>query len=212
VRHLKRPSPEVVLKLMRNVSAKVPGAEAELMKLLAPWLRELIHKHLEPRVRRFEDSEDILQEALMVLVNNFCKRKGIDDPEKFLHCMERVAHNKTISANRRHLDCQKRQDGSEVDFSAEFSEENQPLAPNPEPYQEAEAHETWDRLVENAPEPLKTVLSMKFQGFSNQEIPNQLNVGERGIRKIMEIVRMRLAHEEALNDEEGMCPPSLFLQ
>jgi RNA polymerase sigma factor (sigma-70 family) len=184
------------------VSDKIPGAEAELIKLFSPWLRDLIRRSLEPRVRRFEDSEDILQEALLVLA----KKAGEawdHDPEKFLYYMGKVARNKAVSANRRHLDCQKRQDGLEVDFSAQFNEKHQPFAPNPEPLVAVAALETWEWLMEKQPEPFQTVLRMKFQGYSAQEIGDFVHVNERTVRKLVDLLRKKFFEHDGLDFGEN---------
>ena len=181
------------------------------MKVLSPWLRELIRKCLDNRVRRVEDSEDILQEALLVVARSVSQRFG-KAPEKFFHYMEKVIRHKTISANRRHLDCQKRQDAREVDFSAEFTEEYQPFSPDPEPIQDAQAHETWELLVEKAPEPLQTILRMKVQGYSMQEIADEVHVGDRTIRKMVDFLRQRFAEEIEMKSRGGVIRASLFLQ
>src|SRR5579859_3693725 len=167
--HLKRPSNDIVKDLMRKVNQKVPDAENQLLNLLSPWLLDLIRKILDPRVRPVEGSWDILQESLMVVAQSIGQKLDLA-PEKFLHYLERVINRKTIDVNRRHLDVQKRQDGRNVHFSAEFSEEHQPFSSDSDPIQEAQARETWEVLIEKSQEPLQTVLRMKFQGFSNQEI------------------------------------------
>ena len=190
-----RPPPaQLVLELMRKVGDKAPGAEGELFKLLSAWLRELIRKTLDPRVRRFEDSDDILQEALLVVANSAAQWRG-KDPQKFLHYMQQVIHHKTISANRRHLDCRKRQDAHEVDFSAEFTEEHQPFSPNPEPFEEAEAQEMWEWMVENQREPFRTILRMKYQGYTNQEIADFVHSHERTVRKIVDLLRQKFLED-----------------
>ena len=152
--HIHRPPHDVVKDLMGKVNDKVPGAEEKLLNLISPWLLDLIRQKLDQRLRRIEDSWDILQEALMVVANS-CARRHECTPEKFFLTMEKVIVRRTVSANRRHLDCQKRQDARFVDFSAEFSEEHQPFSSNPEPFQEAEARETWQILVDRAPEPVQ---------------------------------------------------------
>ena len=152
--HIHRPPHDVVKDLMGKVNDKVRGAEEKLLNLISPWLLDLIRQQLDQRVRRIEDSWDILQEALMVVANS-CARRHECTPEKFFLTMEKVIVRRTVSANRRHLDCQKRQDARFVDFSAEFSEEHQPFSSNPEPFQEAEARETWQILVDRAPEPVQ---------------------------------------------------------
>jgi RNA polymerase sigma factor (sigma-70 family) len=177
--------------MLHQVSNKVPGAEGELLKLLSPWLRDLVRKRLDPRVRRFEDSEDILQEALLVVAEKASDRLAME-PHEFLQYMRQVVHHKTISANRRHLSCKKRQDALEVDFSAEFSEDHQPFAPNREPFEYAEILEIWEWVVEKQPEPFQTILRMKIEGYTNQEIADFVQSHERTIRKFVDLLRKKL--------------------
>lgn len=92
-------------------------AYAELLKLIAPWLRGYVRKH-----RRFlqaADVEDLVQEVLLSL---HAVRQTYDPGRPFLPWLLAITHNRLADAARRHGRRSARElavDGVEVTFGAE---------------------------------------------------------------------------------------------
>src|SRR5713101_4576388 len=102
-------SPEKIGQLLRQVQQGSAEAETVLLKLLAPWIRMLIHTKLDMRVRRLVDPADVAQDVYRALLPHLGASMQIQDPEKFLSYLARIVHNQTLKANRRYLGIQKRQ-------------------------------------------------------------------------------------------------------
>lgn len=92
-------------------------AYADLLRLIAPWLRGYVRKH-----RRFlqaADVEDLVQEVLLSL---HAVRQTYDPGRPFLPWLLAITHNRLVDAARRHGRRSARElavDGVEVTFGAE---------------------------------------------------------------------------------------------
>jgi len=107
--HPMQPSPEMVGQLLRQVQHGSGAAVTALLDLLGPWIRLLIHSHLDARVLQHIDADDIFQDVCQALIPLLGTSTTIQKPKKFFAYVAGIVHHQTLSANRRYLDFQKRQ-------------------------------------------------------------------------------------------------------
>jgi RNA polymerase sigma factor (sigma-70 family) len=188
--------------LVQRVQAGEESAKADLVAHTCCRLESLAHQFLRgfPVVRRWEETGDVLQKALLRLC------KALDEVQ-----LESVAHFYKLASlqiRRELIDLARHYSGPEG-LAANHHTDNpensllaQKTCPNAGPSSAGE----WGELhqaVERLPDDERAVLDLTvYQGFSQKEAGAILGVDQRTIRRRLQSARCRL--DKALKpDDEG---------
>ena len=190
---------EAIKPLLARMEGGDEQAATQILRLLAPRMRQVIRKHLDRRVRRFEDSDDVLQNALLAAARFFQKKAGYADEYQFLAMVLAAARKQTARVNRHHLGVGKR-----ADAAFEKISELETWFPGGSsasgPVDEAIAQETLRTLL-LLPEPVGTIIDLRRRGWSVAMIGVALDLDDREVRRLLE----GASHLFAL-DREGVTP------
>jgi DNA-directed RNA polymerase specialized sigma24 family protein len=164
-------------------------------------LQALVRRHLDNRIRRREDEDDILQS----MYASFCAGQlaGQSPPssrDELWKLLVRITMCKLINTANRHLaarrdvrrernQAQARTDGDSL-FPRWMLEHVDQAVPSPE--ERALVVEELERLLQNLPDDLCRVVLWKLEGFTNAEIAGMLGRTVRCVELKMQLIRKRL--------------------
>jgi RNA polymerase sigma-70 factor, ECF subfamily len=164
-------------------------------------LQALVRRHLDNRIRRREDEEDILQS----MYASFCagQLEGKAPPsgrDQLWKLLVRITMCKLVNTANRHRAARRdvrREHGnhagdsdSETHFPRWMLEHVDRSAPSPE--ERVLVVEELDRLLQDLPDELRQIVVWKLEGFTNAEIAATLDRTVRCIELKMQLIRKRL--------------------
>jgi RNA polymerase sigma-70 factor (ECF subfamily) len=166
-----------------------------------PRLLDLARQHLNQRIRRREDEEDVLQS----MYKSFCLRLQNDQFElegrgDLWNLLVTMTLHKTRTVATRHRregrDVRREQPGSPGDSAASLAPNwafEQMEAAAPTPAEAAVLTEEFQRRLQCLPEQLRNVAQWRLEGYSNQEIagPAMLNCSERTVERKLNMIRKK---------------------
>jgi RNA polymerase sigma factor (sigma-70 family) len=176
-----------VERLLERVRAGAPEAAEQIVKIYGPLIRVVIRRHLDHRVRRIEDSEDIEQEVFFSFFRDARKKYHFERAEDLKAFLLGLAHHLTVNANRRHLNCAKRA-GDRHKAEQISPGYNEPVSPQPGPFELAVADDEWKHLAEDLSQRQRMIMTMRLDGFSEQEIACEVGLNGRTIRKELQVL------------------------
>lgn len=163
-------------------------------------LRTLVRRHLDNRIRRREDEQDILQS----MYASFChgQLEGKDTPrsrQELWKLLVRITLCKVVNTANRHLAARRdvRRErmaaggpGHTTLFPDWMLEHVDRMGPGPE--ERLIALEEIDRLLQALPEDLRQVVIWKLDGYTNAEISGMLGRTVRSVELKLQLIRKRL--------------------
>jgi RNA polymerase sigma factor (sigma-70 family) len=183
--------------IIRNAAAE------QIWQRHFPNLLALVCQHLDERVRRREDEQDILQ----TMYASFCVRMqrgdfSLGSREDLWLLLVTITLNKTRKAaarQRRHCRDYRREVADAG--VAEDASPNEALAQMeddaPTPADAAELTEELQRRLTVLPQPLQQIALWKFEGYTNEEIAGRLGCTVRTVERKLQLIR-----EQWQSDEE----------
>lgn len=190
INQLSKGDEEAAEKLWRHVSAR---------------LQEFARQKLDPNTRRSYDDNDAANSAFHSLCRGLTDGRLEAENRDALWGLLAVITSRKISAQRRYLNRQKR-GGGDVRGESGFGEFgsrgiNEVNGADEAPDVVVEVSESCDQLLQAIPdETMKQIVLLKFDGWKNAEVAEQLNRSERTIQRKLERVR-RIWIEAGLHDE-----------
>jgi DNA-directed RNA polymerase specialized sigma24 family protein len=164
-------------------------------------LQALVRRHLDNRIRRREDEEDVLQS----MYASFCagQLEGKSTPssrDQLWKLLVRITMCKVVNTANRHLAA--RRDVRRERNIAPAQSEGESLFPRwmlehvdqsqPSPEERVLVVEELERLLQNLPEDLCRIVLWKLEGFTNAEISCMLGRTVRCVELKMQLIRKRL--------------------
>jgi RNA polymerase sigma-70 factor (ECF subfamily) len=159
----------------------------------------LAHHHLDARLRHKIDPEDVVQSAYKSFLLRYGEgalaAEGWDGLWGLLttitlrKCADRVRYHR---AERRDI-CRE---------AAEDEPWRDAVGREPTPAQAAALAETLENLLKGLDADERSVVEMSLQGYSTQEISDQLGRAERSVRRLRERVRKQLERVRAEGQHE----------
>lgn len=164
-------------------------------------LRSLVRRHLDNRIRRREDEQDILQS----MYASFChgQLEGKETPrsrQELWKLLVRITLCKVVNTANRHLAARRdirreRTDPTRTDNTALFPDwmlqHVDRMGPGPE--ERIIALEELDRLLQALPEDLRQVVLWKLDGHTNAEIAGMVGRTVRSVELKLQLIRKRLS-------------------
>ena len=196
-----------VVRWMEDLQDGQSTAAQEIFDQYYHRLVGLARNKLDDRLRRVENEEDVASSVIKSLCQRAGKGdfSGLQNRDELWCLLVTMTARKAASRGRRHR-AQKRGrgevrgesvvmkggDGSMTDVGFDCF-----LHASPTPDDLLILQETFDELVTQVDDPtLKKVVFLKFEGFTNREIGEQLRLTERSIERKLQ--RIRKAWESSL--------------
>jgi RNA polymerase sigma-70 factor (ECF subfamily) len=169
----------------------------------APRLRALVRRHLDARILRREDEQDILQSMFA----SFCQGQSMGKAapasrHELWRLLVRITMCKVVNTANRHMaicrDVRKERsdrprEGATGDRS-DWIMDPVDRAQN-SPYERAAVVEEVERLLHLLPQNLRQIVLWKLEGFTNAEISKKLGKTVRSVELKLQLIRKMLEEE-----------------
>jgi RNA polymerase sigma-70 factor (ECF subfamily) len=177
--------PEEFTSLMQRVRAGSQEAAQLLVEQYGNHILRVVRRMLHRKLRSKFDSLDFQQD---VWASFFADQpqKSFDRPEALAAFLAKVARNKVLMAYRKRCRFQRHNVNREhsLDGSAACQAGNV-AAREPTPSQLAVAQEQWEQLLQGHPPRHQRILILVRQGYTQQQIAQELGVDERTVRRVV---------------------------
>jgi DNA-directed RNA polymerase specialized sigma24 family protein len=174
-----------------------------LWERFSPRLRLLVRRHLDNRILRREDEQDILQNMFA----SFCQAQSMGKTapasrQELWRLLVRITMCKVVNTAHRHLadrrDVRKEHSerpGNKGDNPlAEGMEEHADRA-QPSPDERVAVAEEIERLLAILPADLRQIVLWKLEGFTNAEISTKISKTIRSVELKLQLIRKLLQKE-----------------
>jgi RNA polymerase sigma factor (sigma-70 family) len=183
--------------LMARVRSGCPRAAREVFDRYSDYVRRVIRRRLNQRLRPQYDSIDFNQSVWASFFQIPPEQYTFATPDDLIAFLSRLALNKVVDETRKRLHTHKR------DVTRERSLDAPPAAgldelpadlPGrlPTPSQLAIAEEHWVQMLEGQGPRNRRVLEMLRQGHTHQEIAEQLDTHPKVIQRLLRKILQRL--------------------
>lgn len=178
-------------------------AANELYQRYVERLSGIVTSHLSERLRARTDADDVLQSAC----RSFFRRVQdgqfeFDQDDDVWKLLVTISLNKLRSQVRRHSAAKRdaSQEISRRDNSLPDDFHLEKLAETPSPVEAFIFAEMIERVSEKLDSRHAMLLELRMEGYSQQEIADQLQTSDRSIRRMLDNIRQVLNHELQLAD------------
>jgi RNA polymerase sigma factor (sigma-70 family) len=180
--------PEVDADLAKVLQAAHHGDQAAwetLFKECYPKVRRVVRRKLNRSLRSLYDSTDFASDVMKSLAAHF-DRLHFPSIDSLMAFLAQVAEQKVIDEHRRRHTL-KRDITRERPISANESEAGPVQLPSTDPTasQLAQAHEVQERLLSQTDETGRTIIKLKYQGYSNSDIALQTGLNIRWVQRYL---------------------------
>jgi RNA polymerase sigma-70 factor (ECF subfamily) len=172
--------------LMERVRSGSDEAARELFDRYSGHVARVVRRRLHARLRTQYDSLDFLQ-AVWASFFTAPLHRALERPEDLIGYLSRMACNKVVDANRRRFGAQKEDarrerslEAPEGGWGAEVS------ARQPTPSQVAIAEESWEKMLEGQPAPLRRALVMLRQGHTYRDIAAEVGLHPKALQRFLQ--------------------------
>jgi RNA polymerase sigma factor (sigma-70 family) len=181
--------------LMGRVRAGCPRAAQEVFDRYSDAVRRVVRRALRQRMRARYDSHDFLQSVWASFFLTPPEQYTFDTPEALVRFLSRVAFHKVVDEGRRQLGTDKHDVNRERSLEAVAGPYRRPeevlAGRTPTPSQVLMAEERWQQLLKGQPPQARRVLELLRQGYSHQEIADQLGLYPKLIQRFLQKLRQR---------------------
>lgn len=187
------PEPAGTLELVRGAQAGDARALAALLERHQGRIRALVRQRLGPELRRELDSGDLVQEALVEVVEAF-PRFELRDERSFVRWLATLVENRLRELARFH-GREKRDLRRRVALPSEDGSVAGPADPGPSPSQEARGAEAEERLtaaLAELPAHWRAVLELRRTGLDFDALAERLELKSAGAARMLH-ARARVA-------------------
>jgi RNA polymerase sigma-70 factor (ECF subfamily) len=167
--------------LMRRVRAGCPEAIGEMFERYGEYIRRVIRRRLDRRLRPQYDSIDFVQSVWASILEVPPDRYTFATADDLVGFLVRVATNKVIDAYRRRLGTIECERGHEEPLGDAAVCDREPT-----PSQLAMAEERWDQMLDGQSEEDRRILELLRQGCTHQETADRLGVNVRRIHRLLQ--------------------------
>jgi RNA polymerase sigma-70 factor (ECF subfamily) len=188
--------------LMDRLRRGDPGAAEEIFRRFAGRLIGLARNHLDARVRRKVDPEEVMQSALKSF---FLRQQAgafdLADWDGLWALLTTITLRK-CGLRTEHYRAQRRDVGREAEPLPEDEASSwQALARDPTPSEAAVLAETVERLLAGLDEGARGIAELALQGYKAPEISERVGVAERTVYRTLQRLRKRLERLRAEGED-----------
>ena len=175
--------------LLQQLSGGDAGAAERVFREYEPFLRQLVRRQIQPRLRPKFDSADIVQSIWADLLTGFRgARWTFTDAAQLRAFLIKATHNRFLDRVRQTHPALAHEQPLELTAA-----ERLPPTSEPRPSEAAQADDVWQKLLALCPPDHHEVLRLRRQGLSRTEIAARTGLHEGSVRRILR----RLARELA---------------
>jgi RNA polymerase sigma-70 factor (ECF subfamily) len=170
-----------------------------------PYLRMVVRRQLPADLRAKFDSVDIVQSVWVHILDGF-REAGwrFENPAQLRAFLVRVTQNRFLDRVRQH---QRKLRRERTLTPAAW--ESLPSARQPEPSEEAQAAELWERMVALCPPVHRRLLELKRQGLPLAEIAARTGLHPSSVRRILyDLAKQLVADSDVGTSKESSVPLS----
>jgi len=175
--------------LMERVRTGDPEVAKELFERYGKAIQMVVRFHLDRRLRSEFDSLDFAHDAWASFFRIPAEKYTFRTPEELMAFLTRVVQHKMIDAYRVRSQHSK-ENGRQFRRIQRYTKE-QP-ARQPTPSQVAIREEEWNLLLKDKPPKVQLALQMLREGYSRQEIAQQLGLSTKKIQRVIKRLNDRL--------------------
>jgi RNA polymerase sigma factor (sigma-70 family) len=155
------------------------------------FLRRVVRRQLQPRLRAKFDSADVVQSVWADLLAGFrAGRWHFAEEAQLRAFLVRMTRNRFLDRLR-----QAQAGGAREHSLATIAPQHLPPAPEPRPSEYARADEVWERLLALCPPGQQVVLRLRRQGLSRAEIAARTGLHEGSVRRILRRLARHIAFD-----------------
>jgi DNA-directed RNA polymerase specialized sigma24 family protein len=173
------------LELYRRAREGCQQSANILVERFTEHLLHVIRQHINQDLRSLLDSVDILQSAWTTV---FCgpmpPEASLESIDRMLAYFQGVARYKTLKANRKYLDAEKRDLTREVPLDCDVPDQKE------SPEQVFAAKERWQQFEQSLPPQWQDAMRLVRAGHSKAETARELGIKEWALRRF--VVQARL--------------------
>jgi DNA-directed RNA polymerase specialized sigma24 family protein len=187
---------------LRSTDRRVRDEAARVIwERFSSRLQGLVRRHLNNRIRRREDEEDVMQSMYAAFCA--CQFQGGSTPssrEELWKLLVRITMCKVVNTAHRHMAARRdvrreraadRNDANANDsFFPQWMLEHVDRSP-PSPEEKLIVLEEIERLLDGLPEELRSIVLWKLDGYTNAEIASVMGRTIRCVELKMQLIRKR---------------------
>jgi len=192
-------STETLDTLLKKLNGGDAAAAQEAFIAYEPYLRKVVRRLLPLKLRPKFDSIDVVQSVYADVLTAF--RDGgmrFGTAAQLRAFLTKATRNRFIDRFRQH-----QRDARAERPLFDTPAESMPHSPQPRPSENAQAGETWDRLLALCPPQHAELLRLRRQGASAGEIAARTGMHEGSVRRILRELSIRLACSSAAPAESA---------
>ncbi|HEV3117331.1 MAG TPA: sigma-70 family RNA polymerase sigma factor [Gemmataceae bacterium] len=168
------------------------AAAEQVFVTYEPYLRKVVRRQLPDRLRTRFDSTDIVQSVWRDLLDGFRKAGWrFASTAQLQAFLVKVTRNRFIDRCRQHSPALDREK-----WLTEVEPHDMPAAPGPDPSQEAEANDLWQRMLLLCPPEHRELLQLKRAGVPLPEIAARTGLHVGSVRRVLRTLAIRFAREQ----------------
>jgi RNA polymerase sigma-70 factor (ECF subfamily) len=165
----------------------VDGSEEaahQLQRQYGQYIVMAVRQKLSRHLRSKFDSVDFVQDVWVSFFRE--PDRAFESPEHLIGYLVNMAKNKVTDANRNRLHTEKRDVRREEPLagSVEGQERQQAFAHDGTPSEAAISREMWQQMLEGQPPAYRKVLAMLRDGWTQEEVADELNLCRRTVQRI----------------------------
>lgn len=172
--------------LMRDAAGGSEEAAWRVVELYGPYVFRSVRRALHPKIRPQFDSVDFVQAVWASLFASREKLNQVEQPQDLIALLSAIGRNKVVDVLRQQTQTLK------YDISREVSTDRQGVpvvesspSRDPTPSDVAIARERWEQLMRGQPSHYRSIVVLRMQGETHQNIARQLNVTDRTVRRVL---------------------------
>jgi RNA polymerase sigma-70 factor (ECF subfamily) len=179
-------------RLLSRLRAGDRSAADTLYRRYGPFIRAVVRRRLDPRLRPRYDSLDFVQDVWASFLALPPDRTTFPTPDALVAFLNRVAYHRVLEAHRDRFVRQRDNINRETPIDDADGEHPENLrSPTPTPSQYAIAGEALDQLLSRLPAGYQVVVQRLREGYSHAEIARMAGVSlttvNRVIRRLKEM-------------------------
>jgi RNA polymerase sigma factor (sigma-70 family) len=168
------------------------AAAEQVFLTYEPYLRKVVRRQLPDRLRTRFDSTDIVQSVWRDLLDGFRKAGWrFANTTQLQAFLVKVTRNRFIDRYRQHSPALDREE-----WLQEVDPQDLPSAGQPDPSQQAEANDLWERMLLLCAPEHRELLRLRRAGVPLPEIAARTGMHVGSVRRILRNLAVRFAREQ----------------
>ena len=162
------------------------SAAEELVERYGPHICRAIRRRFRTRkLKILYSTEDCMQSVWGSVFANMERIAEIESPDHLMRYLSRIAFNKLVDQNR-HYHAQRNDVDRECAIPGSQTADRFGLVdPGPSPSHKVAVDDEWEQRTKGLSSEKKTILELKAQGHTSDEIAERTSYSGRGIRRML---------------------------